>query len=172
MDSMNTNQTGSSVSGLTRNEQILIAHVVLSLIPCLITIPLGIFIARFLRKIIPSAWFHLHWILQVVFSTIPTIVGFVIVHHFMEKSHFNWADVPHSAVGHVLTFAIVFEVIFGALYTTKCHVNKLRIVHKLLYTYSCASRNCAWYYSMGSVKYLALSFLCMDCAASFNLFDC
>ncbi|CAG8575022.1 4525_t:CDS:2, partial [Dentiscutata heterogama] len=130
--SMGTNQTDqSSSSGMTRNEQIFIAHVVLSIIPCLITIPLGIFIARFCRKIIPSVWFHLHWTLQVIFSTIPVIVGFVIVHHFMEKSHFNWADTPHSVVGHILTFVMAFELIFGVVYTcfSKCHVRKLRIVH-------------------------------------------
>ncbi|CAG8551193.1 5494_t:CDS:2, partial [Racocetra persica] len=130
MDTMNhTDSSSSPSSGLTRNEQILIAHVVLSLIPCLITIPLGIFIARFLRRI--SLWFHLHWILQVIFSTIPIIVGFVIVHHFMDKSHFNWADVPHSAVGHIITFVMVFEVIFGVVYNfvDRLHLNKLRILH-------------------------------------------
>ncbi|RIB22026.1 hypothetical protein C2G38_2033927 [Gigaspora rosea] len=125
-----TNQTDQGTSGITRNEQILIAHVVLSLIPSLIAIPIGICLPCFARKIIPSAWFHLHWILQVIFSTIPIIVGFTIVHHFMEKSHYNWADKPHSAFGHILAFLMAFEVIFGAVYTTKCHVNKLRIVHK------------------------------------------
>ncbi|CAG8809282.1 17731_t:CDS:2, partial [Dentiscutata erythropus] len=105
---------------------------VLSIIPCLIIIPLGIFIAHFCRKIIPSVWFHLHWTLQVFLSTIPIIVGFAIVHpSFMEKSHFNWADTPHMIVGHILAFAMAFELIFGVVYTciSKCHVKTLSIVH-------------------------------------------
>ncbi|CAG8833651.1 45911_t:CDS:2, partial [Gigaspora margarita] len=153
-----TNQTDQGTSGITRNEQILIAHVVLSLIPSLIAIPIGIFLPRFARKIIPSAWFHLHWILQVIFSTIPIIVGFTIVHHFMEKSHYNWADTPHSAFGHILAFLMAFEVIFGAVYSTKCHVNKLRIVHN-------ASNNFFRHRTMGNCSTLDLAFHCMGCTA-------
>ncbi|CAG8759780.1 22114_t:CDS:2 [Gigaspora rosea] len=159
-----TNQTDQGTSGITRNEQILIAHVVLSLIPSLIAIPIGICLPCFARKIIPSAWFHLHWILQVIFSTIPIIVGFTIVHHFMEKSHYNWADKPHS-----VPFLMAFEVIFGAVYTTKCHVNKLRIVHKLLDTYYGASNNFFRHRTLGNCSILDLAFHCMGCIADYNL---
>ncbi|CAG8540747.1 11268_t:CDS:2 [Acaulospora morrowiae] len=83
--------------GLSKSEKLLIAHAVFAALACLVTMPFGIYIARFGRKTFQRMWFHLHWSLQFFFSTIFIAVGFTLA-HVVDKTHNNWANKPHSAI--------------------------------------------------------------------------
>ncbi|KAH8077492.1 hypothetical protein BXZ70DRAFT_697161 [Cristinia sonorae] len=69
----------------------LVSHGIVSVIGYLVLLPLGIFIARYLRTFTPK-WFYAHWIVQSIVSGPFIIASFALAHSATaesESGHYN-----------------------------------------------------------------------------------
>jgi hypothetical protein len=74
-------------------------------------IPMGIFVARFGREVLPVAWFQIHRALNVA-GVIISIAGFVCGYLMTTQGHFSF--LPHAAFG-LLVVCIGFQQLINGI---------------------------------------------------------
>ncbi|CAG8524186.1 4652_t:CDS:2 [Ambispora gerdemannii] len=105
----------NSEDGLTRNQKLAIAHGSLMCGAWLITMPIGIFMARFARKLLPNAWFNLHWSIQVFGTTTLAILAYILI-QLQDKVWESKYVKTHRVLGNIIFFGLLGQMVLGMIH--------------------------------------------------------
>ncbi|CAG8504448.1 6821_t:CDS:2 [Ambispora leptoticha] len=125
LDSSNPTNASTSVdyggnyvsleSGLTSDQKLVIAHGALMCSAFLLTMPTGIFMARFARNILPNSWFPLHVGIQFFGTTFLAILGYIMIQ--IQNGDWNSPYLnDHTIIGSIVFFGLLGQLVLGIIH--------------------------------------------------------
>ncbi|KAI9207624.1 uncharacterized protein BJ171DRAFT_493258 [Polychytrium aggregatum] len=127
----NPNSTGTVVTGAGSSGTWIIVHALIMGAAWVVVVPIGVFIAQFLKSSLGSSWFTLHQVLMGGVTGLGSLVGFGIIFYSVQEngeSHFSIASQgAHGIFGLVILGLMLVQIGFGVYIDKTFDVNRTRV---------------------------------------------